>query len=43
MLIKLIHVLIGQLSDEDRQKLYDLLGVVVKSAAEGAVQGAIKS
>ncbi len=40
MVIKLIKLLIGNLSEEDREKLYDLLGVVVKSAAEGAIKGA---
>jgi hypothetical protein len=39
MLIWIIKNLVGTLSEEDRKKLYDLLGVVAKSAAAGAVQG----
>lgn len=43
MLIKLITYFIGTLSTEDRKKLFDLLGVVVKAAAAGAVEGAVKN
>ncbi len=42
MIINLIKMLIGTLSEKDKDRLYELLGVVVKSAVEGAVHGAIK-
>ena len=42
MLINLIRFLVGKLSIEDKQRLYDLLGVIVKSAVEGAAKGMTK-
>lgn len=42
MLLKLIRSLIGSLSDEDKKKLAEWLGELLKAAAAGAVQGAMK-
>lgn len=43
MLLKLIKSLIGSLSDEDKEKLKLFIEELLKAAAKGAVEGAIKN
>jgi len=42
MILGLIKMLIGKLSQEDKEKLKTFLEVIIKAAAAGAVQGAMK-
>jgi len=42
MIFKLIKLLIGSLSQEDKEKLKIFLEEIIKAAAKGAVEGAIK-
>ena len=42
MILKLIKALIGNLSVEDKKALRDFLEEIIKAAAAGAVQGAMK-
>ena len=42
MLMKLIRMLIGKLSDEDKQKIKEFIEGTAKAAAAGAVQGAMR-
>jgi hypothetical protein len=43
MIVTLIQVLFGRLSPEDKAKVLEILKALVKSGAEGAVQGLTKN
>lgn len=41
-MIKLIKMLFGSLSQEDKEKVLEILKVLIKAGAEGAVRGTVK-